>query len=669
MATADLRGGAAVAAVSDRVTTHRRVGNLDVLRGLTAFGILAIHAYALGGRAAPVRAQYWYDVPLIGLASGVWMFFAISGYVISKPFVDALATGGPLPRLIPYALRRAFRIYPLYWIVLTAVIVIAGVDNARPWQLVLHYLLVNNLDPRQQESVFSTAWTLTVEVVFYTVMPVLAVALHRVRRLTPERLAVVLLLSWLASIGFTVVADLHGDGATALWMRGSFFSMWQAFCPGILLALAPHLRSPGRRRILLELPSRPGGIAVIATLTTVGVLVSALAPLRYGIPVYQLCVDLTRVVFSVAYGMIIAAGLRARPWSRHGQWILELGLASYAVYLIHPVVALVIERHGLAPIHRDTLAAYVVNTAVLGAITIPLALLSWRWLEQPMIGLGRRLGRRLARPAGGRPVPAGAPAPPGEIRASAREIRASPREIRAFWNDRAREDALYFVDTRRRYGDPDASDFGDAEAIVELLLTEFDVTIEPGDRVLEIGCGVGRLTRRLAGRAREVVALDVSDEMLARARALSPELANVRWTLGDGVSLAGVEDASIDAAISTVVFQHVPDPAITLGYVREVGRVLRPGGWAVLQVSNDPAVHVPRDTWRHRAKAALGRGPRGQRHPAWLGSWVRLEDVSSVAAEAGMVLQAVSGAGTQYCQLLLRRGDDSGPAAAVDGRP
>ena len=50
---------------------------------------------------------------------------------------------------------------------------------------------------------------------------------------------------------------------------------------------------------------------------------------------------------------------------------------------------------------------------------------------------------------------------------------------------------------------------------------------------------------------------------------------------------------SVDGCFSHVVFQHIPDPPITLNYVREMGRVLRPGGWALFQVSNDPTIHQP----------------------------------------------------------------------------
>jgi SAM-dependent methyltransferase len=228
-------------------------------------------------------------------------------------------------------------------------------------------------------------------------------------------------------------------------------------------------------------------------------------------------------------------------------------------------------------------------------------------------------------------------------------------EMRRFWNARAREDAFYFVDTRQRYRDRDRVRFWQADELVQFILAELGVEIGPGDTVLEIGCGLGRITRCLAAEARTVVALDVSDEMLRKARELNPRLENVRWIAGDGATLSGIESESIDACMSVVVLQHVPDAEITLGYVRELGRVLRPGGWAALQVSNDAAAHRPRDRLPQRAKALVGLGPRGQRHPAWLGSHVELAAVAAAASDSGTQLERVWGEGTQYCLVLLRK--------------
>jgi ArsR family transcriptional regulator len=163
----------------------------------------------------------------------------------------------------------------------------------------------------------------------------------------------------------------------------------------------------------------------------------------------------------------------------------------------------------------------------------------------------------------------------------------------------------------------------------------------------------------LARRAAHVRALDDSPRMLELARGHNPGLGNVTWLQGDGTSLAGVDDASADACFSHLVFQHVPDPRITLGYVRDTGRVLRPGGWAAYQVSNDPSIHRPRSRSTRMAasaRALLGRGPGGQAHPAWLGSAVDLGELREAAAAGGLQVERVAGEGTQMCFVLLRSG-------------
>ena len=190
------------------------------------------------------------------------------------------------------------------------------------------------------------------------------------------------------------------------------------------------------------------------------------------------------------------------------------------------------------------------------------------------------------------------------------------------------------------------------------MLGELGVAIRPTDGVVEVGCGLGRITRALARRCREVRALDVSARMLELAREHNAALGNVEWVLGDGHSLAVIDDSSADALVSFAVFQHIPDPATTLGYVREMGRVLRPGGWAAFQVSNDPEAHRPASgakRARLAARALVGRAPRGQRHPAWLGSAVDLAELREAAAEGGLELARVAGEGTQWCGVLARR--------------
>lgn len=229
--------------------------------------------------------------------------------------------------------------------------------------------------------------------------------------------------------------------------------------------------------------------------------------------------------------------------------------------------------------------------------------------------------------------------------------------MRSFWDERAREDAFHFVDNREPYraADPDRF-WTEGERDLDVLLDAVGATVAPDDDVLDLGCGLGRLTRVLAARAARVTALDVSPEMLERARSLHPGLDNVTWVLGDGTTFTGVEDASLDAVVSHVVLQHLPTPELQLGYVAEIGRVLRPGGWAAFSLSTDPAIHRP---WRRSAReallTALGRAPRGQHERAWLGSAVDVQELRRTVAAAGLELARLEGAGTQFTLVRVVR--------------
>ncbi len=230
--------------------------------------------------------------------------------------------------------------------------------------------------------------------------------------------------------------------------------------------------------------------------------------------------------------------------------------------------------------------------------------------------------------------------------------------IRDFWDQKAREDAYFFVDNRREYGDPEPGAFwADGARDLDTLLDSLEVRIEPTDAVLDVGCGVGRLTRVIAERAGRVCGLDVSSEMIALAREHHAGLDNVEWMVGNGTDLEPLPDGSFDLCVSHVVFQHIPDPAITLGYVREMGRVLRPGGSAAFQISNDPGVHVRQREGRRRLRdlASGRRGPTGQTDAAWLGSAIDLGELHVAAIECGLELERIVGDGTQFCLIRARR--------------
>jgi SAM-dependent methyltransferase len=234
-------------------------------------------------------------------------------------------------------------------------------------------------------------------------------------------------------------------------------------------------------------------------------------------------------------------------------------------------------------------------------------------------------------------------------------VAVVPTDSERYWDERARENALFFVDNEIGYDNPDEEAFWRrGDEVVTHMLGAVGLEIAPGETVLDIGCGVGRLTRALAARAERVVGLDVSQEMLTLAREHNGHLDNVEWVHGDGASLGAIGDAAVDGCFSHVVFQHIPDPAVTLGYVRDMGRVLRPGGWALFQVSTDPSVHrPPAPGLKGRVRQALGREPAPPRE--WWGSAVKPDALRAAAGDGGLTVERLLDEGTQYTTVYARR--------------
>lgn len=150
--------------------------------------------------------------------------------------------------------------------------------------------------------------------------------------------------------------------------------------------------------------------------------------------------------------------------------------------------------------------------------------------------------------------------------------------MRVDWDSRANADPFYYVDaTRPSWTEEEFYEKGRrlVALIVDPVLHHlgFDAAEK---RVLDLGCGAGRLTEGLAERFGEVWGVDVSERMLAVAETRCP--AKATWVLGDGTSLACVEDRSVDYLISYEVLQHVPDKAVVHSYIGETARVLREGG-------------------------------------------------------------------------------------------
>lgn len=134
-----------------------------------------------------------------------------------------------------------------------------------------------------------------------------------------------------------------------------------------------------------------------------------------------------------------------------------------------------------------------------------------------------------------------------------------------------------------------------------------------GERILDIGCGTGRLTSEIAGRARpcEVVGTDHSGAMLKEARSHFGSLAE--FVRADGARLP-FRDRTFDAVFSTATFHWIPDHETLFAGIR---RVLKPGGRLVSQCGGGPNLQM----LYRRARKLRSSGPYAPYFDGWADPW------------------------------------------------
>ena len=176
------------------------------------------------------------------------------------------------------------------------------------------------------------------------------------------------------------------------------------------------------------------------------------------------------------------------------------------------------------------------------------------------------------------------------------------REMREQWDARARENAFHYIDDSKDEWRPEEFFAAGEDAVRQFILNDMGSICQgmsPTEmRVLEIGCGAGRMTRALAKVFGEVHGVDVSGGMIERAGELLADCHNVHLYQNSGTDLSVLGDLEFDFAFSFIVFQHIPSRASIESYIREVYRVLRPGRLFKFQVQGSyRAVQVEQDTW------------------------------------------------------------------------
>jgi SAM-dependent methyltransferase len=211
------------------------------------------------------------------------------------------------------------------------------------------------------------------------------------------------------------------------------------------------------------------------------------------------------------------------------------------------------------------------------------------------------------------------------------------QRMRADWNERALEDAYYYVAFGRK-GQDDEEFFSTAGDVVRMLEAELK-RLPAGERrarkALEIGCGPGRLMRPMSWNFGEIHGVDVSDAMIQLAIKKLVSVPNAFPRATDGTSLTCYGDEFFDYVYSYAVFQHIPSPEVVFWYLLEARRVLKTGGIVRCQINGLPKT--------------------AKQYTTWEGARISAAEVAEFACANDFQLLALEGAETQYMWVTLRK--------------
>jgi peptidoglycan/LPS O-acetylase OafA/YrhL len=433
-----------------KVAAGARLGWLDVLRGVAALCVVFDHLSFYLLQHVKADVYQWFNLG----DYGVFVFFMISGYIVPA----SLERKGSVRT---FWVSRIFRLYPLYLLAIALAVVLYAMhvgglrgEGADPETSIYSQLLMMS-NVLAGANLPNVVWSLSYEMVFYLLLTALFMAgIHRrssryalgfavaavaLGGLLPQAYftnnlgspRLIALFADLAVItGLALAVVLRGMprllgavlaavvGLTLLAFNGGWIWPWEALSilalmfTGTMLYRAEQGRYPWRN-----------AIAVAVTVLGLAIAAGVWHSHAWGMSAPAELVWERRWITSfLLAGVTFGAGLALRHvrWPRALTW---LGLISYSVYLLHPLVIEV--YHHLAWSHRNYTTWQQVLLAVgLAAVVIALSSLTYVFLERPMQDVGRRLARRLDARFGpdriaGRVVSARAPALVGRTHAAA----------------------------------------------------------------------------------------------------------------------------------------------------------------------------------------------------------------------------------------------------------
>jgi peptidoglycan/LPS O-acetylase OafA/YrhL len=365
------------------------------LRAVAALAVFATHL----GQPSGFTSTSFAGPLLARLNLGVTIFFVISGFLLYRPWVSARLTGKPRPGLGRYALRRATRILPAYWVALTVLglllpDLVRGVFSSDWW---VYYGLLQVYSPDWVFGGLTVAWSLSTEVAFYAALPLLAYVAVRAlgSRSGAQQVTIELAALAASAVAAIVMLEAANQGSWGQTYPNTIAGKWPWFAAGMALAVGSAAEARGITPwFVRSARARPwlwwlGAASVLLVASLEQVLPREVFTMGYRDVMLETVLFAVIAVLFVAPVVYLDAHPRLTPASLLAlRPIVWLGTISYGIFLWHHPIVLQAAAH-----YPEASIAWLGFVSL--AITIVCAAGSWYLLERPLMRtVHRRLGER-----------------------------------------------------------------------------------------------------------------------------------------------------------------------------------------------------------------------------------------------------------------------------------
>jgi peptidoglycan/LPS O-acetylase OafA/YrhL len=344
---------------------EHRIRGFDALRAFSVTLVILSHVGIIAAAQSPLWKSFF---SVFNANYGVKTFFVLSGFLITTLLAQEFDRSGSV-NVPAFMLRRVFRIFPLYFLVIAIVCVLAylGMAENKPTARILSATLLYNFISRSDDvSYLSHLWSLAVEEQFYLLWPLICSALIARRRLLSA-----------VAIGIVCLCGFGKMQLSGTTFESTYYpERWTipAIYPIMIGSFAALTIDPFRW-LARSLPFLALSLFAITI------------PLIAGMTPFREIVDTCGIAGLIGWVYLNQSNfaVRALDWRP----LAYIGQISYGLYVWQGIFT------GNGPYREPPFLAIPLDPIKGALITIPVAVLSYHLYEQPLIDIRKRISSRI----------------------------------------------------------------------------------------------------------------------------------------------------------------------------------------------------------------------------------------------------------------------------------